>query len=466
MFKLPDDLYPYQKEDLDRLLSTDDSYLLLSEMGTGKTPVAIGLAMLGNNRKTLVVCPNSLQLEWARQIKDWTGIDAAVSKKSSYYRKLEPLFRDMLGKKENDPFFIINYESFRIARHREILNQYPFDLIIMDEGHRLRNPSTSQTKGMFDFLSHHTDSRLLIMTGSPIVNNPSDLFTLLCMVKPDKYNKHGRMNFINDYCQYWHSRYGLKIYGVKNMDILREKTAPFTIRRTKKEVLPFLPEKYYRKVLLEMDNDQKEIYKKMEEDLFVLLDSGEPLWAPSVLAQLTRLRQLNLEPTIIGITASSAKTNFLKELLEDTNGKMVIFSCFEKFIQFLHYTLPYSHVMIVGETPVTERAELVKKFQEDDSIRLALGTTQCMGEGITLTAASNVVMCDRWWSPAVNVQAEDRLHRIGQKNAVQVILPVIEDSIDSSFDKILEGKKKFSTEFLNDRDVMKEVVEDLRRSRR
>lgn len=465
MFQLPNDLYPYQKEDLDKLLSTEDSFCLFSEMGTGKTPVAIGLAMLGGYHKTLVVCPNSLQLEWARQIKEWTGLDAGVSRKSSYYRKLQSLFSDMLGG-ESSPFFIINYESLRIKRHREILEAYPFDLIILDEVHRLRNPSAAMTRGMLLFLGVKKDTRVLAMTGSPIVNNPADLHTILTMVKPERYSRYSRMEFINDYCYYQRTRYGIKVYGSKNMDVLRERTAPFTIRRTKKEVLPYLPEKYYRKVLLEMDDDQKEVYKKMEDELWVLLDSGEPLWAPSVLAQLTRLRQLNLEPSIIGVKASSTKTNFLRELLEDTNGKIVIFSCFEKYIQFLHYTLPYKHVMIVGETSLKDRAEAVKQFQEDDSIRLALGTTQCMGEGITLTAASNVVFCDRWWSPAVNEQATDRLHRIGQKNAVQVILPVVEDSIDTSFDKVLEGKKKFYQDFLNDRDVMREVVEDMKNSRR
>jgi len=463
-FNLPDSLFPYQKEDLNRLLNTDYSFCILSEMGTGKTPIAIGLSQLGGYSKTLIICPNSLQLEWRRQIEEWTGITAAVSKKSSYYRRLQPLFDDFLGK-DGNPFFITNYETLRIARHRDILERYPFDLVIMDEAHKIRNPNTALAKGILSFLSIRKDSRVLAMTGSPIVNNPADLHTILIAVKPDKYSKFTRMDFINDYCKFWRTRYGIKVYGSKNLEVLREKTAPFTIRRTKKEVLPYLPDKYYRKVLLEMDDDQREIYRKMEDELWVLLDSGEKLWAPSVLAQLTRLRQLNLEPNIVGISASSAKTSFIKELLEDSDDKFVIFSCFEKYIMYLHYKLPQKHIVITGDTKIEDRARLVKEFQEDDSIKLALGTTQCMGEGITLTSASNVIMTDRWWSPAVNTQAEDRLHRIGAKSAVMVILPVIEDSIDESFDKVLEGKKKFSSDFFDEKDVMNETVEDLRRSR-
>lgn len=464
-FKLPDDLYSYQKEDLKRLLDSDSNFMLLSEMGTGKTPIAIGLAILGGFAKTLVVCPNSLQLEWARQIEEWTGLRPGLSKKSSYYRRLQNLFSEELGQGRN-PFFITNYETLRITRHRDILETYPFDLVIFDEAHRFRNPKAAMTKGLLAFLSVRSNTRVLAMTGSPIVNNPADLHTVLTAVKPDKYTNFTRMDFINDYCKYWRTRYGIKVYASQNLDVLRQVTAPFTIRRTKKEVLPFLPDKYYRKVLLEMDDDQREVYQKMEEELWVLLDSGEKLWAPSVLALITRLRQLNLEPTILGISAPSAKTNFVKEFLEDTNGKVVIFSCFEKYIMYLHYNLPYKHITITGSTSIEDRARLVQGFQEDPEIRLALGTTQCMGEGITLTAASNVIMTDRWWSPAVNTQAEDRLHRIGAKSAVQVVLPVVEDSIDESFDSVLEGKKKFSTEFLNDKDVMNETIEDLRRSRK
>jgi len=465
-FELPEDLYQFQKEDLDRLLSTDSNFCLFSEMGTGKTPIAIGLATLGNYKKTLIVCPKTLQLEWARQISDWTDTPPAVSRRGCY-RRLETLFGEFLKGEEENPWFIVNYETFRTRRHLDVLDLYPFDLIILDEGHKLRNYKTSQTKGMSEFLSHHKNNRVLAMTGSPIVNNPADLHTLLCMVKPEKYSKWNRMDFINSFCYYYHTRHGVKITGTRNIEALRKQTAPFTIRRTKKEVLPYLPEKYYRKVLLEMNKEQRELYNQMEEELFVLLDSGEPLWAPSVLAQLTRLRQLNLDPKILGINLPSAKTDFLLDLIEGLHGeKLVVYSTFSKYIMYLHHILPQKHIIITGDIPWDERMQNVKQFQEDDSIKLALGTVQCMGEGITLTAASNVIICDRWWAPSVQVQAEDRLHRIGQPNAVQVIVPTAENSIDSSMDKVLEDKKRMSQEYLNEGDTLKEVVDDLRVSRR
>jgi len=463
--KLPDDLYPYQKDDLTRLTSNGDNLLNLSEMGTGKTPVALGLSQ--HYKKTLVVCPNTLKLEWARQIQDWMGFDPTVSSKSSS-RRLDPLLddaQDDIFTDKTHPFFITNYETLRTKRWQDILNEYPFDLLILDEAHKIRNPKTRICKAVFSFIEEHPDIRIMPMTGSPIVNNPADLFTLLCIVKPDDYKLRNRWDFIREYCYYWQGRYGLKVYGSRDLNILRAETAYFTIRHTKQEVLPYLPSKYYRRVLLEMGTKQREAYNQMEEELFVLLDSGEPLWAGSVLAQITRLRQLNTDPRIVGVDAPSIKTDFLLSLLEDTDEKVVVFSCFEKYISLLDRLISTPHITITGKVSPDDRMKAVKEFQTNPDIKYALGTTQCMGEGITLTKASNAVVVDRWWNPSVNEQAEDRLHRIGQDNAVQIITPVNEKSFDSSLDKILEKKGKYSKDYLQDKDVISETIEDLRANR-
>jgi len=460
---IPDDLYQFQKDDVGFLGDAKESMLNLSEMGTGKTPVAIAEAL--KHEKTLVVCPKTLKLEWVRQINDWSDTGCQFSGRYSS-RKLDPLIMPFIGKGKETPFFITNYETFRIRRYQDILSDFPFDFIILDEAHKVRNPRTKVSRGLFEFLSTRQDVKVLAMTGSPIVNNPADLYTLLCIVRPSRYSTRYRMDFISKYCEYYPTRYGIKVTGTRNMEELRQRTAPYTIRHTKAEVLKDFPEKYYRKVLLEMNGEQREVYEKMENELFVLLDNGEPLWAPSVLAQLMRLRQLNVDPRIIGVDAPSAKTEFLLDMLEGTDEKVVIFSCFERYIDLISGLIKEPHVTITGKVSVEDRAKAVKRFQEDDSIKYALGTVQSMGEGITLTASSNCIMVDRWWTPATNKQAEDRLHRIGQKNAVEVTIPVTEDSIDESLDKLLAGKEKLSQEYLGDQEMMKEVVNDLRESRR
>jgi len=465
VFTLPEDLYDYQKEDLDRLLSDDTNWFNLSEMGTGKTPVSLGLVKEGGYKQVLIVCPKTIQLEWARQIKDWYGTDPAIGKGT--YGKLEALARVLNG---DTPFFITNYETFRIERHRDVLNRYPFDLVILDEAHKVRKPTTQMTRGLFEFASAHIHTRLMVLTGSPIVNNPADLHTLLCLLRPDEYSRRDRMNFIATYCYYERGRYGVKITGIKDLTELRKNTAQYTIRRTKKEVLPYLPDKYYKRVMLEMDKPQRESYDKMEKELFLLMDSGEPIWAPCVLALLTRLRQINLDPVLINVSAPSSKTDFLMDLIDDIDGKLVIFSTFETYIRFLYEYLktsknPVPSVIITGKQSMDERREAVDQFQSNPNIKLALGTIQSMGEGITLTESSNVVMMDRWWTPAGNSQAEDRLHRIGQKSAVQVIIPVNEKSVDESFDTILAAKGQFISSYLGEDKAMSEILLDLRQSR-
>jgi SNF2 family DNA or RNA helicase len=244
---------------------------------------------------------------------------------------------------------------------------------------------------------------------------------------------------------------------------LRDRTNHLIIRRTKKEVLPFLPDKYYRRTLLGMQPDQRKLYKQMEDELQVLLDTGEPLWSTSVLSTLTRLRQINLDPKILGITASSAKTDYIVDLIESTNEKIVIFSTFEKYIFLLSLMYPNESITITGEVPVDERAKRVKRFQEDPSIKLCLGTIQTMGEGVTLTAASNVVLADRWWNEPTNQQAIDRLHRIGQKEAVQVLFQICEDSVDETLDAILARKGDSSQEYMQENQVRSMIIDDRRR---
>ena len=464
-FKLPDDLYEFQKEDARTLLGPGN-WLNFSEMGVGKTPEALAVCELSSYKKVLVVCPNSLRWEWARQIKDWTGETASVSLRAARKRLDNFFFAPT-------KYYIINYESLRVSRYKDILSKLPWDAIILDEGHKLKNPRALQTKGVSDICRKHPESKILILTGSPILNSPADLYTLLCMVRPSQYTPAFRREFINQYCYGYPTRWGYHITGTRNLDQLRDKTKSFTIRRTKKEVLPYLPEKYYRRPELEMESTQREIYNKMEDELWVMLDSGERLTAPGVLAQLTRLRQLNLEPRILGIEAPSAKTTFLDDLVESflddgpANGqKAVVFSCFSTYIHYLdirYKDIP--HIKITGEENTEQRMRNVTSFQNDPNIKLALGTIQVMGEGITLTAASNCIMTDLWWSPAVNLQAQDRLHRIGQHNPVQVIIPECLDSIDQSLHTILKRKEEFAAGYFGDESIITETIRNRRETK-
>ena len=494
-FNLSTDLFPHQREDVNRLLSNSDNYLNLSEMGVGKTAVAIGLAVEGKYETACIICPKTLRLEWKRQIEDWTGIVPLISNRGTYDRLL-PLAYNLQAEVYN-PFFAVNYETFRSESHLELLNKYPFDLIILDEVHRLRNPYSKMTKGMQSFIKAHPHARVLGITGSPIVNHPGDLHTVLSLIRPEEFGKWNRTIFTDRYsalvkktflrcysCRHLSTRLSSnvcpkcgstnlgyftshKYEGGRNLDELRLLTSSYTIRRTKAEALPWLPEKYRRKVPIEMSSQQRTVYKQMEDELFVLLDSGDTLWSAGVLSRLTRLRQLNLDPRILGINCEGIKTSFIKEFIEGTNEKVVIFSCFKEYIDLLAKELDCSKMVLTGNTPADDRIPMAMKFNSDDTkvFMSTIGPSSPGGEGLTLTGASTVIFPDRWWTPTTNTQAEDRLHRITQKNAVQVITPICEKSIDQSLDKILERKKAYGEGYLGEDDNIKEVIDDLRRSR-
>lgn len=462
-----DDLFGYQQEDRDRILewfsNGGKGFLNLSDMGTGKTAVSLAALEQGRFPNTIVICPTTLKGEWARQIRSWCGVRPQIAKDDSA-RRLDTLFEPF--RDEGPQIFIINYESFRIKRHRDVLNLYPFKLAILDEAHRIRNRKAQQTKGVLEFAKLHDDIKVLCLTGSPLVNSPSDLYPLLCLAKPDEFELGGWKKFITRYCFYQYTKHGLMIFGERNIAELRERTEGYTSRRTREEALPDLPEKYYRSVTLDMERDQKRHYNQMKRELKVVLDEGTALRAHDVLSQLTRLRQLALDPRLLDLKAVGSKTKFILELVEayciEGGRKLVVFSCFETYIELLSSEVEVPHVVVTGKIKkVEERARLVEEFQKDPSCKLFLGTVQSAGEGLTLTAAADVVFPDRWWTPSVMIQAEDRLCRIGQKNAVQIIKLINAGTVDEVIDRILERKSKMANKFMPKK-MATEILEDLR----
>jgi len=156
------------------------------------------------------------------------------------------------------------------------------------------------------------------------------------------------------------------------------------------------------------------------------------------------------------------------DLVDSTDSKIVIFSCFEAYIYLLSqiFFKDIPHVCVTGKVPSDKRSIEVKKFQEDPNIKLFLGTIQTAGEGLTLTAANIVVFTDRWWNTPSNIQAEDRTHRIGQKNAVEIIIPICNKSIDALIDSILERKNEMSQSYYSEKQVGQTMLEELGFARR
>ena len=215
------------------------------------------------------------------------------------------------------------------------------------------------------------------------------------------------------------------------------------IRRENEDVLKDLPPKTYREIPLAMNNKQLKVYKDLERDLWAYLETGESITAPNGLALTMKLRQMSLDPRLLGVDIPSPKTIALKEIIEDvvsTGKKIAVFSWFASYLNMLSEELTNVKWELISGQSGNEktRREARLRFQDGDS-QVMLGSITTM-IGIDLTKADICIFPDRFWVPNTNFQAEDRLHRVGQKGNVLVIDLVMEDSIDQDMRTVLKRK--------------------------
>lgn len=464
-----DFLYDFQAEDVMKL-SGQKSVLIANEMGTGKTYEAIALDML--MRKdwdetptisekarplTLVVAPLSVLPSWEEHFADL----CPVLRTCVVDPKNRALLLDSLRGEPDHDVYIVHWDVLRIIQ--DDLRKKHFLHIIADEAHRAKNRKAQQTRAL---KSLHGSYRTAL-TGTPVMNKPEDLWSILNWLY--RYQWSSYWKFFEKYVEYEivYPQQFRKVLGPKNEAELKRLMSPFTTRRLKKDVLKDLPEKYYTRVYVDLDAKQRKAYDEMRKDMIAWLETirgEEPLVAPVVIAQLTRLQQLaSAYVTLVGtdgptsgpsvrLTEPSSKVSALMDILEDNPDEpVVVFSRFKQLIGLVEHRLAKAgieYVRITGDDSDVDRRKAIADFQAG-RVRVFLGTIGAGSEGITLTAASTVVFLDRDWTPARNAQAEDRLHRIGQKNAVQVIDIIARNTVDYGHHQKLELKKEWIRRMLD-----------------
>lgn len=424
-------------------------------MGTGKTEVFLALCEKLNVSRVLVVCPKTLVLEWKARIKQRLNEDAAVP---SGIEDGKHLRFSLDTEHFTHRFLIINYEMLRMQRYTSTLQLIPWDIIGFDEGHRLKSYKAKQTKG--SRLVAWSSKRVYFITATPFTNYPDELWPSLNTMFPVQYPS--RTRFVQEFCFTQPTKWGPKIIAARNTETLKEILSKIMIRRMKKDVLQDLPEKLsVREIPLQMDPVQENAYRSMEKEFVVALKNGEDLFAATSLARLMRLRQLALDPDLIEVLSPSAKTNALLDILGDiTDTKVVVFSFFSSYLKHIHQLLAdRPHEVLTGETPTEDRVIVRQRFQEDPDTKIMLASLGVGGMGIDLHAASVCIFTDVFWTPAVNHQAEDRLHRIGQKNPVTVIRLVLPNTIDDDMQEILRRKEKVFTETMAIQTAVKRMME-------
>ena len=405
-------LYPYQEEAV-QAMEEERGFLLADEMGLGKTVVQMEelrrYTLTHSPTRSLIICPKSVISVWEDHAKKFGFKDVYLHHAP---QKAEHLIT------------ITNWDQIRI---NPMYKKVGWHFVVADEAHNAKNRKAKRTRALWTIPARHRRA----LTGSPIVNRPDELWAILHWLYPERWTSYWK--FYEKYVDYEkHPFHQYRIVkGAKNVEDLQEKLSMLMLRRFKRDVLTQLPDKYYEKIQVDLSPRQFAVYEQMRKDMLAWVGKNEdkPLAAKMVIAQLMRLRQIaGGTPDIdeegnVTIHEPSSKIDALMDVIEGTDRPIVVFSNFRAMVRMVRERCnagKISCVGLTGETAQSDRSEAIRAFQAGEA-RVFVGTIRAGGVGVTLTRSSTVVFLDRSWSPADNLQAEDRLHRIGQENAVQVI---------------------------------------------
>jgi len=445
-------LFPFQAEAVE-MLHPVRSILIGDEMGLGKTleAIAIDITRRANfpdhKLKTLVVCPLSMISTWTR----WWIMMAPELRILPINNKDRSYFIDEALTDTYD-VFICHWPAIRLIPE---LNTVDWFHVIADEAHALQNRKSKQTVALKKINTSYKSA----LTGTPAFDKPDDLWSILNWLYP---------KFWSSYWKYFDQHIistnynGYKtIVGVANAKKLQKEMEGFYVRRKKKDVIYDLPDKYWTEINVALDPKQRRAYESMKKNMMAWVGEHEhePVVAPIVIAQLTRLQQFaaafgeyDEDEGKMFLSEPSTKLDAVIDIIESTGEQIVIFSQFAQMIKLLAARLEKRGItcgIFTGSTPADVRGQIITDFQAG-RIQVFAGTIAVGGIGITLTAASTVIFIDRSWSPSLNIQAEDRLHCIGQKSAVQVIDIIANQTIDAARIKHINLKWSWIKKLIGD----------------
>ena len=404
--------------------------ILADEMGLGKTIQTIVFLLSEKSKRTLIVCPTSLIYNWKDEFQKF-----APSLKVLIVHGAKRI--DTINNTRDYDVILTTYGTLRLD-----INYYEdiiFDYCIIDEGQNIKNASTQNTKVIKEIKA----KTRFALTGTPIENNLTELWSIFDFVMPGYlYSKEVfQEKFISK--------------GEGNLENLKLLIKPFILRRTKKEVMRELPDKVENKILVEMTASQKALYSNYIKRVKHAMKNNKD-GKIEILSYLTKLRQICLDPSLIveDYNGGSGKLKVAVELIKehiDAGNKVLLFSQFTSALDKIGECLDKEEInffQLQGKTKPKDRIKLVKDFNSSESVKVFLISLKAGGTGLNLTSANLVIHFDPWWNPAVEDQATDRAHRIGQENIVEVIRLVAKGTIEEKIILLQEDKKELINDIL------------------
>ena len=403
--------------------------ILADEMGLGKTIQTIAFLLSNKDKKSIVITPTALIYNWKNELEKF-----APTLKVGLLHAAKSEREKILDNIDNYDVILTTYTTYKndIDKYKNI----NFDYCIIDEAQNIKNPDAIITKAI-----KNVNAKVkFALTGTPIENNLMELWSIFDFIMPGYlYNKSKfKSIFVNN---------------DKNIIELKNLIKPFILRRTKKEVITELPDKIEQKIIIDLEKEHKRAYKGYV-NLITRKIKENNQDNITVFSYLTKLRQLCLSPELMvkNYQGKNSKLDVLINIINDSSDeKILVFSQFTKVLEVIGKRLNEENILysyLDGKTSAKDRVKLVEEFNTNNN-KVFLISLKAGGTGLNLTSANIVVHFDPWWNPAVEDQASDRAHRIGQKNVVNVIKLIAKDTAEERVINLQETKKELIEDVIN-----------------
>jgi SNF2 family DNA or RNA helicase len=446
------DLRPYQNNDV-HYLTKRGSALVLNEPRTGKTPTMITVMKNLSHKRNIVICPSSLVLNWAKEFSIWyPEMKVFAVNGTKKHRQIQYTAFSIPENHNSNRVLIISKDTWKLKKE---LHDMQFDVAIVDEAHFLRNWKSTQSQAIFDLKANIKYA----LTGTPAVKHGSDIYGLLHFINPEQYTSFWQ--FTDRYWDIEDNGWGKDLGDAKGYreEELKTIMAMNSVQRKRKEVMKWLPAVTHQTIPIEMDKEQVKLYDQMFDTFMASEGEGDELHGVDTmnkLTQLMRLRQLCLDPRLLGFKPVGAKTKALLEFAEGMSDPFVVFTTFSSYFDLVKPDLEKLGKkvgVIDGSVSKSNRQKLVEQFQ-NGRFDVLLCNIIAAGTGLTLDRSDTVIFLDKAFNPADNEQAQDRIVPTTKEryHPINVISLVVSGTIDERVNEILDRKEDL-TKLINKSEI-------------
>lgn len=481
-----DELFEFQKEGVRKMLNMESNILLADSMGLGKTPQgSMYLRYKENSLPAIIICPASLKLNWQKEIKHWAGLKSyVINGKTPEYLSEEFIKKypvwiinyDILGSedkdekleeqkrkeycKENDLKY--KKKTLKVYGWCDTIIEKNFKTIICDEAQALGESTTIRTRAVSQICEELPKSKKIMISGTPYETRTSQFYSLLHIIDPEEFNNEWKYKY--RYCDPVKTFFGWKFDGLSNAEELHNIISKFMIRRLKEDVLKDLPPKIRSVIPLQITDNERKIYIETDKELEDAIMNKET----NILSKMAKLKQVAFQ------VKKNSAIQFIKDYIENV-GKLVVFIWHIESYNVLMKEFEKIAVGINGSVSIQDRNKAVEEFQNNPKIKLFVGQIKSAGTGLTLTASSCTVFLEFGMTAPQHLQAEDRVHRIGQKaDSVLAQYLILEDSIEQDcmntlnkrakhLEAVLDGKYDSQDMFKMEEDMSEDIIKEYKR---